>query len=79
MILETIPAIQLLTVEQKLLLAGELWRDASADSEPVSPEIAALLDERIEAYRKHPEDVFTTEQVTEHIRQLKERLAAQRK
>jgi putative addiction module component (TIGR02574 family) len=77
MILETIPAIQALTVEEKLLLAGEIWREASA-AEPISPELAAMLDERIAAYREHPQDVLTTGQVAESIRRLKERLAARR-
>jgi putative addiction module component (TIGR02574 family) len=79
MILETIPAIQALTVEEKLLLAGEIWREASAAAEPVSPEMAALLDERIAAYRERPQDVLSTEQVAENMRRLKERLAARRK
>ena len=76
MILETIPAIQSLSVEEKLLLAGEIWREAAASAEPVSPEMAALLDERIAAFRERPQDTLTTGQVTENIRQLKERLAA---
>jgi len=79
MILETIPAIQALSVEEKLLLAGEIWREASAAAGPISPEMAALLDERIAAYRDHPQDVLTTEQVTERVRYLKERLATRRK
>jgi hypothetical protein len=29
MILEKLPAIQALTVEEKLLLSGEIWREAS--------------------------------------------------
>ena len=78
MILETIPAIQALTVEEKLLLAGEIWREAAAAAEPISPELAALLDDRIAAYRDRPQDVLTTEQVAENIRRLKERLAARR-
>lgn len=79
MILETIPAIQALTVEEKLLLAGEILRDASATAEPVSPEMAALLDERIAAYRDRPQDALSTGQVADNIRKLKERLALQRK
>lgn len=78
MILETIPAIQALTVDEKLVLAGEIWREASAAAEPISPELAALLDERIAAYRERPQDVLTTEQVTENLGRLKERLAARR-
>ncbi|HSI11494.1 MAG TPA: addiction module protein [Chthoniobacter sp.] len=79
MILETIPAIQALSVEEKLLLAGEIWREASAAAGPISPEMAAVLDERIAAYRDRPQDVLTTEQVTENLRLLQERLAANRK
>jgi putative addiction module component (TIGR02574 family) len=79
MILETIPAIQALTIEEKLLLAGEIWREASTTAEPVSPELAALLDERIAGFRDRPQDVLTTEQVAENICRLRERIAARRK
>lgn len=41
--------------------------------------MAALLDERIAAYRDRPQDVLTTEQVTEHLRQIKARLAVGQK
>jgi putative addiction module component (TIGR02574 family) len=79
MILETIPAIQALTVEEKLLLAGEIWREALTAAEPISSEMAALLDERIAAYRDRPDEVLTTEKVTENLRSLKARLSAERK
>ncbi|WP_157447656.1 addiction module protein [Chthoniobacter flavus] len=77
--METIPAIQALSVEEKLLLAGEIWREASAAVGPISSETAALLDERIAAYRDRPQDVLTTEQVTENLRHLKERLVVRQK
>lgn len=48
MILETVPAIQALIVEEKLLVAGEILRAASATEEPVPPGLAALLDERLQ-------------------------------
>lgn len=68
MISETIPAIQSLTIEEKLLLAGELWREAAAAAAPISPAMAARLDERLAAYHERPAEVLGTGQVAERPR-----------
>jgi len=73
MILETIPAISALTVDQKLLLVGEIWNEVSRQPE-ITPQVAALLDERIAEYKASPESVRTTEQVTAAIMELKQRI-----
>lgn len=78
MILETMPAIQGLTVDQKLRLLWEIWEDVSSDT-TVSPGTAALLEERLAEYEANPQDVRTTDEVTAGILQLKKKLAARRK
>jgi len=77
MILETMPALGALTVDQKLRLVWELWQDVSRDSS-INVETAALLDERIQGHEANPGAVRTTEQVTAGILALKKRLAISR-
>ncbi len=77
MILETMPALGALTVDQKLRLVWELWQDVSRDSS-INVETAALLDERIQEHEANPDAVRSTEQVTAGILALKKRLAASR-
>lgn len=69
MILETIPAIQSLTVDQKLRLVWELWHEVSRDTQ-LSSETAALLGERLAQYEANPQSVRTTDQVTAGIQRL---------
>ena len=78
MILETIPAIQALTVDQKLRLVWEIWNEVSQAS-GISPETHALLDERIAQYEADPAATRTTDQVTAGIFELKRRIAQRRK
>jgi hypothetical protein len=75
MILETIPAIQELTVDQKLRLVWEIWSDVSKNSS-ISPNTASLLEERFATYEANPADVRTTDEVTAGILRLKKKLAA---
>lgn len=77
MILETLPALGSLTVDQKLRLVWELWRDVSHDAS-ITPEAATLLDQRLADHAAHPEDVRSTEEVTAGILALKQRIAASR-
>ena len=74
MIVESIPAIQSLTVDQKLRLVWELWHDVSKDT-AVSPGAAALLDERLAEYQANPEATRSTDEITAGIMRLKQRLA----
>ena len=77
MILETLPALGALTVDQKLRLAQELWQEVSRDS-AISPGTAALLDERIEEDAADPRSRKSVEEVTAGLLALKQRLAADR-
>lgn len=77
MILETMPALSALTVDQKLRLVSELWQDVSRDS-TITAETAALLDERLKDHEANPEAVRSTEQVAAGIRELKKRIVSSR-
>ena len=61
MILEKFPKVQKLSPSEKLQFVSELWKDLEAHPTevPVSPEIIAELDRRMEHFRQHP-DQFTT-------------------
>lgn len=73
MILETIPAIQQLTAEQKIRLSWELADDVSKEME-VRPEVLRVLDERLDSYEASPAGVKSTHEVTLGILELKRRL-----
>ena len=77
MILETMPALSALTVDQKLRLVSELWQDVSRDS-TITAETAALLDERLQEHEANPAAVRSTEQVAAGIQELKKRIMASR-
>lgn len=77
MILETIPAIQSLTVDQKLRLVWELWNDVSRDTS-LTPETGALLNERLAEYEANPDVVKTTDEVTAGIMRIKQTIAKSR-
>jgi putative addiction module component (TIGR02574 family) len=73
MILESIPAIASLSVEEKLRLISEIWNAVSSEPD-LTPEVAELLDSRLAAYEADPHAVLTTEEVTLNIEKLKRRL-----
>lgn len=75
MILESIPALRQLTVEQKMRLSWELADEVSQSAGDDS-KIMALLDARLDACQANPAAVKTTEEVTAGILALKQRLAA---
>lgn len=78
MILESIPAIHDLTVDQKLRLAWEIVDDVSSDTR--LPEgTASVLEDRLAAYNANPGAVRTTDEVTAGILLLKKKLAAGRR
>jgi putative addiction module component (TIGR02574 family) len=77
MILETLPALNALTVDQKLRLVWELWHDVS-HQQIDTPSIAPLLHARLEAHEANPEDTKSTADVTAGILALKLKLAAAR-
>lgn len=69
MILEKFPEVQNLTPSEKLIFVSELWNDLEAHPSevPVSREVIAELDRRMELFRKHPEEFTTWEQVKQRI------------
>ncbi len=69
MIAEKIPELKSLSPEEKLILVGELWDDLAAHPEifPPREDHIRLLRERLEHYRKHPEDTVAWEDVKARI------------
>jgi putative addiction module component (TIGR02574 family) len=69
MILERFPEIQRLSASEKLIFLSELWNDLEAHPSevPVSREIIAELDRRMDDLRRHPENFTTWEAVKERI------------
>jgi putative addiction module component (TIGR02574 family) len=69
MIVEKIPALKALSVEEKLTLVRELWEELAAhpDAFPPREDHIKLLQERLEYYRQHPEDVVAWEKVKARI------------
>jgi hypothetical protein len=57
MVVENFPELASLDAEQKLILAGELWKSVTApspDSPEVSPALIALLEERLNHFKANP-------------------------
>ena len=69
MILERFPEVQQLSPSEKLLFVSELWNDLEAHPSevPVSREINAELDRRMEHFRQHPDEFTTWETVKERL------------
>lgn len=69
MIADKIPALKALSLDEKLILVGELWDELSThpDAFPPRAEHVKLLQERLEHYRRHPEDVSAWEDVKARI------------
>jgi putative addiction module component (TIGR02574 family) len=69
MILESLPQVSNLSFQQKLLLVTELWDELAANPQqlPVSQEVIAELDRRMESYRKDPSNVTTWEAIQHRL------------
>lgn len=69
MILERFPEVQRLSASEKLMFVSELWNDLEANPSevPVSQEVIAELDRRMEHFREHPEEFTTWDAVKERI------------
>lgn len=69
MILEKFPEVQRLSASEKLMFVSELWNELEAHPSevPVSPEIIAELDRRMERFRQHPEEFTTWEEVKARV------------
>lgn len=69
MILEQHPEIQRLSPTEKLALVTEIWDDLAAHPAnlPVSSEVIAELERRMENYRKDPTQVTTWEAIKQRV------------
>ncbi len=69
MIAEKIPELKNLSAEEKLILVGELWDELAEHPSafPRREDHVKLLQERLEHYRKNPEDVIAWEEVKARI------------
>jgi putative addiction module component (TIGR02574 family) len=69
MILEKFPEVQRLSPSEKLLFVSELWNDLEAHPSdvPVSREIIAELDRRMEHFQQHPGEFTTWEAVKQRV------------
>jgi putative addiction module component (TIGR02574 family) len=69
MILEQFPEVRSLPPSEKLLFVSELWNDLEEHplEVPVSREILAELDRRMDHFKQHPEEFTTWEAVKQRI------------
>jgi putative addiction module component (TIGR02574 family) len=69
MILEKFPEVRRLTASEKLEFVSELWNELEAHPSevPVSREIIAELDRRMEFFKENPNQFTTWEAVKERI------------
>jgi len=69
MILERFPEVRKLSPSEKLMFVSELWNELEAHPSdvPVSREIIAKLDLRMENLRQHPDQFTTWEEVKKSI------------
>ena len=69
MIAEKIPALKALSIDEKLILVGELWDELAVhpDAFPRRGDHVKIIQERLEHYRQHPEDVMAWEDVKARI------------
>jgi len=69
MIAERIPELKALSTEEKLLLVRELWDELAAAPEAFPPrdDHNKILQQRLEDYRRNPQNVLAWEQVKARI------------
>jgi len=69
MILEKFPEVQKLSPSEKLQFVSELWNDLESNPAevPVSSEVIAELDRRMEHFKEHPDEFTTWDAVKQRI------------
>ena len=78
MILDQYPTLLHLDSVSQMQLAAELWEAGMGAQAKFTPEVCAALEERIAYNEAHPDDVFTTEQVTARLAEVKREIDANR-
>lgn len=70
MIVEKLPAVACLSIEEKWNLAVELWDEVSAhqDELPVNQEILAVVEQRFADYERDPSSALTLEEFKRKFR-----------
>jgi putative addiction module component (TIGR02574 family) len=69
MVIEKIAELKQLSMEEKLILVGELWDELAAHPDALQPreDHIKLLQDRLEHYRSNPNDVVAWEDVKKRI------------
>jgi hypothetical protein len=74
MIAERIPQLQELSIDEKRLLAAELWEEANQSDfegdEPPTPELREAIRERIAYNMAHPEEFRSWEEVKARLKRV---------
>lgn len=67
---ETFPELESLPPDEKMILAAELWKEATSggDSGDPSPEIVAVLEERMKHYKENPETAVSWSDLKRRLR-----------
>ena len=70
MIAERIPAVKLLSLQDKWLLANELWEEVEEHQQelPTSPEIMAVVEQRFAEYERDPSTAMSLEEFKRQFR-----------
>ena len=66
---DKIPQLKRLSAEEKLILVGELWDELATDPDAFPPREDHIqpLRDRLEHYRRHPDDVLAWGEVKARI------------
>ena len=64
MIAKRIPAVQQLTLQEKWLLANELWDEVDEHQQalPTNPELMAVVEQRLAEYERDPSTAMDLEE-----------------
>ncbi len=70
MIVEQFPAVKGLSLEQKWLLANELWDEIEEQQQTLatSPEIISIVEQRFAEYERDPSTAMTLEEFKRRYR-----------
>lgn len=78
MILDDFPELRQLDRAKRVELATELLDDVLASEVTIAPELLDAILERVAYNEAHPEECFTSEEVTARLALVKRKIAARR-